>query len=55
MRLFLDVSRETQEARLRERESPESLKQFFELWIPLEETYFAAFGLPDRDCAVIKT
>lgn len=55
VRLFLDVSRETQEARLRERESPESLKQFFERWIPLEETYFAAFGLPDRDCAVIKT
>ena len=53
MRIFLDVSRELQERRLRKRESPESLKRFHDRWIPLEEAYFAAYGLPDADCTVI--
>jgi len=53
VRIFLDVSREVREMRLRKRESPESLKRFYERWIPLEEAYFAAFGLPDPDCILI--
>ena len=44
--LFLQADRETREARLRERESPESLRRFHELWIPLEDAYFEAYRLP---------
>ena len=53
VRLYLDASWETREARLRRRESPESLKRFYDRWIPLEDAYFAAYGLPDRDCVVL--
>ena len=53
VRIFLDVSRDLQEARLRKRESPESLKRFYDRWIPLEKAYFAAYGLPDAGCIVI--
>ncbi len=51
--LFLTASREVRENRLRERESPESLKRFHELWIPLEDAYFSAFHLPDDQCLVL--
>lgn len=53
VRIFLDISQDLQEARLRKRESPESLKRFHDRWIPLEEAYFAAYGLPDPDCILI--
>lgn len=53
VRIFLDVSREVQEMRLRKREAPESLKRFHDRWIPLEEAYFAAYDLPDPDCILI--
>ena len=53
VRIFLDISGDIQKARLQKRESPESLKRFFDRWIPLEEAYFAAYGLPDADCTVI--
>ena len=46
--LFLTAPWEVREERLKKRESPESLKRFLELWIPLENAYFEAFGLPVR-------
>ena len=55
MRFFLDTPWEIREKRLRERESTESLKRFFDRWIPLEDAYFSAFGLPDPGCIVIST
>lgn len=54
VRFFLDIPPEIREARLLERESPESLRMFRERWIPLENAYFAAFGLPDAGCVVIR-
>ena len=54
VRFFLDTPPEIREARLRERESPESLRMFNERWIPLENAYFSAFGLPDAECVVIR-
>ena len=54
VRFFLDTPPEIREARLRERESPESLRMFRERWIPLENAYFSAFGLPDDGCIVIR-
>ncbi len=53
VRLFLDAPWETREARLRQRESPESLRGFYDRWIPLEDAYFAAYRLPDRNCVVL--
>ena len=53
VRFFLDTALEVREARLRERESPGSLRMFYEKWIPLENAYFAFYGLPDTDCIVL--
>ncbi len=50
LRFFLETSAEAREARLLKRESPESLQRFHERWIPLENAYFDAFGLPDAGC-----
>ena len=54
VRFFLDTAPEIRETRLRERESPESLRMFYERWIPLENAYFSAFGLPDEGCVVLR-
>ena len=50
IRIFVEAGWSTREARLRERESPESLARFYSRWIPLEDDYFAAYGLPDEGC-----
>lgn len=43
---FLDISGETQAARIRARNTPEAAERFFTRWIPLEEQYFRAFDIP---------
>ena len=53
VRLFLDAPWEIRRARLLARESPASLQRFYDRWIPLENAYFEAYRLPDKDCAVI--
>lgn len=50
VRLFLEASWDVREARLRTRESAASLQRFYDRWIPLENAYFEACRLPDRDC-----
>ena len=50
LRFFVDTPLEVRLERLRRRESPESLERFFSKWIPLENAYFDAYGLPDRGC-----
>ena len=47
-RLYLDTPKDLRMKRLRERESDASLRLFMEKWIPLEEAYFKAYGLPDE-------
>ena len=54
VRIFLATAPEIREARLIARESPESLAMFRRRWIPLEDAYFAAFGLPDAGCIVLR-
>lgn len=39
--IFLDIDKNTQQKRLREREGEEKLVAFNERWIPMEERYFA--------------
>ena len=53
IRFFLDAPWELRKLRLEQRESPESLKRFEELWIPLENAYFTAYHLPDEGCIKI--
>ena len=53
MRLFLTTPEAVRRKRLQARESPESLRRFDEMWIPLENRYFEAFGLPDEGCVRI--
>ena len=55
LRLFVTASRETREEHLQKRENARSLQMFHERWIPLEDRYFSAYALPDRDCIVICT
>lgn len=54
VRLFLDVPWPVREARLRARETSGYLQSFYDRWIPLENAYFTAYGLPDAGCAVIR-
>ncbi len=54
VRLFLDTPWNVREQRLRKRETPSSLERFYRQWIPLENAYFEAFGLPDGDCIPIR-
>lgn len=48
IRLYLDTPEAVRMERLKRRESEASLRVFMEKWIPLEEAYFAAYGLPDE-------
>lgn len=52
-RLFLTISPQEQQQRLLQRVGSERLKTFNERWIPLENAYFAAFGLPDEGCVLL--
>ena len=38
--VFLDISPETQRSRILKRNGPEWGQQFFDRWVPLEQTYF---------------
>lgn len=51
-KLFLEVSPPQQRRRLARREG-ENLPAFLERWIPLEEAYISAYGLPGQGVTVI--
>ena len=53
VRLFLDTAPEIRTARLLARESTASMQQFRDRWIPLENAYFKAYGLPDDNAVRI--
>lgn len=53
LRLFVQVSPQEQQERLWARVGTERLRVFNERWIPLENAYFAAFGLPDDGCVPV--
>lgn len=55
VRVFVTAPKKRRMERLARRETPEALDRFFSLWIPLENAYFAAFGLPDEDCVLYST
>lgn len=47
LQIFLTCAPEVQRARLLNREGEVRLHTFLERWIPLEETYFCSYHLPD--------
>lgn len=47
LKIFLSVSPGEQTRRVIAREGPEAARTFRERWIPLEERYFAAFGIAE--------
>lgn len=51
--IFVSAPWEARKERLIKREGPGSFERFMALWIPLENAYFEAYGLPDGDCVVI--
>lgn len=52
IQVFIQVDRDEQLRRLTLR-SGDRLQQFIDRWIPLEEQYFAAFGLPGSEAIII--
>ena len=48
VRVFAATPEAIRWERLKDRESPASLKMFWTRWIPLENAYFEAYGLPDE-------
>ena len=45
---FLDIAPALQRERILRRNTPEKARRFFSDWIPMEQKYFAAFGIPER-------
>lgn len=46
--VFLDVSSQLQEERIRKRNSPDMAERFFKEWIPMENRYFEEMGVKER-------
>ena len=51
--LFVNTPEEIRMRRLQKRETEASLERFRAMWIPLENAYFEAYGLPDENCVII--
>lgn len=51
LHIFLTVSQEEQRRRIALRNTPEAAQRFYDLWIPLEERYFAVSDIARR-CAL---
>ena len=54
-RIFMETPEAIRSERLKRRESPVSLSQFYSRWIPLEDAYFTAYDLPDPDCFILQS
>ena len=54
LKIFSEVSRETQLIRIEKRNGAAALKVFKEKWIPFENRYFEAFGIKEK-CDIIIT
>lgn len=46
--VFLDIDPDLQQKRISVRNSPQMAKRFFAEWIPMENTYFAAFDIKSK-------
>lgn len=48
LRIFMDVAPDVQIERIRARNGEECVEAFKQKWIPMEEAYFAAFGIREQ-------
>ena len=48
LRIFLTLNAQEQRLRIQERNGVQRVREFSELWIPLEEAYFEAFQIEKR-------
>ena len=48
LKIFLQVDKEKQKARILERNGPSMLERFMNEWIPLEDKYFNELHIPDK-------
>ena len=48
LRVFLDVTPDIQQERIRRRNGEERLQAFLKKWIPMEENYFQAYGIREN-------
>jgi uridine kinase len=48
LHLFMDISPEGQQSRIRKRNGEDGLEVFLKRWIPLEEKYFMHYNLKDK-------
>ena len=48
LKLFLELDPKTQHERIKLRESLEKQARFFNEWIPMEQRYFAKFGIKEK-------
>ncbi len=55
LRIFLQVSPEEAGRRIEQRNTPQEAEAFRTRWMPLEQAYFEAYGLPDEGCMVLQT
>ncbi len=53
LRVFLTVEADVQQTRILKRDGERMLQMFNQRWIPLEQAYHAAYGLPDQTCLVL--
>lgn len=51
--IFLTISPELQQARIRQRNGEDMLQMFIQRWIPLERAYHEAYALPDEHCLIL--
>jgi len=55
LKVFLTISPEVQEERLRKRNGPDMVERFLKEWIPLEERYFSLLDIASKSDLIIDT
>ena len=53
IRVFMDIHPNQQQSRISSRNTPNIAAQYFDKWIPMEETYFKAYGVREAADVVI--
>lgn len=55
LKIYMEISKETQEKRILERSGKSMLQRFVEEWIPLENEYFVKMNIAEKSDIVLKT
>ncbi len=55
LKIFMEISKETQEKRILKRSGKSMLQRFIEEWIPLENEYFAKMNIAEKSDIILRT